>query len=160
MGLEPLDVDALQALVRDRRARDGISLRTAAEQSDVPFNTLARVERGHLPDLANFRRIVNWLGVPADRFFSPERTRDESTPEAIAHHLLRDPDLSPQAAAQIASLVRDLYRNLVQPRAGRVHLRAASTFAPEAATELASLLARIQQELEAQGPRHDSAPRI
>jgi len=160
LGLEPLDVDALQALVRDRRARDGISLRTAAEQSDVPFNTLARVERGHLPDLANFRRIVNWLGVPAERFFAPDRTRDESTPEAIAHHLLRDPDLTPQAAAQIASLVRDLYRNLVSPRAGRVHLRAANTFVPQAATELSSLLTRMQDELMAHRPEHDVAPRF
>jgi transcriptional regulator with XRE-family HTH domain len=155
-----LDVDALQAMVRQRRARDGISLRTAAEQSDVPFNTLARIERGHLPDLANFRRIVNWLGVPADRFFAPIRTRAESTPETIAHHLLQDPDLSPQAATQIAALVRDLYRNLVQPRSGRVHLRAAQTFVPQAATELASLLARMQHELEVGEPGSDSATRV
>ena len=149
MTLEPVDIDMLQTLVRQRRARDGLSLRAAAAEAEVPFNTLARVERGHLPDLANFRRIVNWLGVPAERFFAPERTRTESTPEVIAHHLLHDPDLTPQAAAQIASLVSNLYRNLVSPRAGRVHLRAASTFVPEAASALGAMLARMQDELAA-----------
>ena len=39
-------------------ARTRPRLRAAAGQSGVPFNTLARVEKGDLPDLANFRRIV------------------------------------------------------------------------------------------------------
>jgi transcriptional regulator with XRE-family HTH domain len=145
--LDPVDLDALRVLVRRRREQDGLSLRAAAAEAEVPFNTLARVERGHLPDLANFRRIVNWIGVPPERFFSPERVRADSTPDAIAHHLLRDPDLTTQAATQIASLVNDLYRNLVSPRLGRVHLRAASTFKPEASASLADLLARMQDEL-------------
>src|SRR4051812_6665104 len=58
---EPIDIKALGLLVRNERERRGrLSLRAAAEQADVPFNTLARVEKGDLPDLANFRRIVAW----------------------------------------------------------------------------------------------------
>ena len=151
MTLEPVDIDVLQTMVREYRTRLGLSLRAAAAEAEVPFNTLARVERGQLPDLANFRRIVNWLGVPAERFFAPPRLRAESTPEAIAHHLMGDPNLSPQAAERIAALVSDLYRNLVSQGPARVHLRAATTFVPEAATALGTMLARMQDQLSAGG---------
>ena len=65
---EPLQIEQLGALVAGRREKDGLNLREAAELAGVSFNTLSRVERGHTPDLNSFRKIVDWLGVPADRF--------------------------------------------------------------------------------------------
>jgi transcriptional regulator with XRE-family HTH domain len=145
---EPVDIDQLQELVMSERKRRGLSLRAAAAQADVPFNTLARVEKGHLPDLANFRRIVEWLGLPPERFFQPSRVRTEDTPEVIAHHLARDPNLSTAAAEKIAGLVRELYASLAMTdRSVKVHLRAASTFTPEASRLLGELLDEIQRKL-------------
>jgi transcriptional regulator with XRE-family HTH domain len=145
---EPVDIDQLQELVMSERKRRGLSLRAAAAQADVPFNTLARVEKGHLPDLANFRRIVEWLGLPPERFFQPSRVRTEDTPEVIAHHLARDPNLSATAAQKIAGLVRELYTSLaVTDRSVKVHLRAAGTFTPEASRLLSELLDDIQRKL-------------
>jgi transcriptional regulator with XRE-family HTH domain len=150
---QPIDVGQLKDLVRAHRARLGLSLRVAAEQADVPFNTLARVEKGHLPDLANFRRIVAWLGVDPERFFQPPRLRTESTPELIAQHLARDPNLSPVAAERIAGLVAELYDSLAhRDRTTRVHLRVAPAFTPDAARALAALLENIQAELTARYP--------
>lgn len=144
----PVDIDALRVLVAEQRRQRGLSLRAASQQSEVPFNTLARVEKGHIPDLANFRRIVEWLGLPPERFFQPSRQRLESTPDAVAHHLARDPYLMPDAAEHIATLVRDLYRALANPpQQGKVHLRAAGTFVPEAANLLADMLGQMQQQL-------------
>jgi len=140
----------LGLLVRKERERRGrLSLRAAAEQADVPFNTLARVEKGDLPDLANFRRIVAWLGLPPERFFQPPQIRTENTPDVIAYHLARDPNLTDAAAAEkIAGLVRELYANLAAVDRGvRIRLRAATTFAPEAARKLGDLLDQIQQKL-------------
>lgn len=145
---QPLEIEALQELVRAHRARAGLSLRMAAQEADVPFNTLARVEKGHLPDLANFRRIVDWLGVDPERFFRPQRIRTENTVDAIAHHLARDPNLSAAAAERIAGLVQELYQNLAWREVGtRVHLRAASTFTPDAASKLGDVLEAMQKEL-------------
>lgn len=145
---EPLDIEILQTLVSDHRKQRGLSLRAAAEQCDVPFNTLARVEKGHLPDLANFRRIVVWLGLSPERFFQPPRIRTENTPEVIAHHLSRDPNLTQAAADKIAGLVSELYASLVSTDRGvRVHLRAATTFTPQAARMLGDLLEVMQQKL-------------
>jgi transcriptional regulator with XRE-family HTH domain len=151
---DPVDIETLRTLVRKNREKRGLSLREAAAQADVPFNTLARVEKGHLPDLANFRRIVEWLGLPPERFFQPPRIRTETTPEVIAYHLSRDPNLTDAAAEQIAVLVRELYANLVKADRGvRVHLRVAPTFAPEASRMLGDLLQQMQQALVSRAPR-------
>ena len=145
---DPVDIETLQTRIKQQRKELGLSLRAAAEQAEVPFNTLARVEKGHLPDLANFRRIVLWLGLNPEQFFQPPRVRTENTPDLIAHHLMRDPNLSDAAADKIASLVRDLYSNLARPQRGaQVHLRAASTFVPAAATLLGDLLETMQHKL-------------
>src|SRR5690242_6815282 len=147
---EPVDIDALKVRVRQHRQDLGLSLRAAAAQSDVPFNTLARVEKGDLPDLANFRRIVEWLGLPPELFFQPTRIRTENTPDLIAHHLCRDPNLTDQAARHIAGLVRELYSSLARPpRQTRIRLRAAPTFKPEASQLLGELLEVMQDKLTA-----------
>lgn len=145
---EPVDMDALRTLVQQQRTQRGLSLRAAAAEAEIPFNTLARIEKGHLPDLANFRRIVAWLGLPPERFFEPPRVRTESTPEVIAYHLSRDPNLSEAAADRIAGLVRDLYGSLAsRDRTVQVHLRAAATFTPEAGRKLGDLLETMQSKL-------------
>ncbi|MFC0433395.1 XRE family transcriptional regulator [Kutzneria buriramensis] len=148
---EPVDIESLARLVKEERLRRGrLSLRAAAEQAEVPFNTLARVEKGDLPDLGNFRRIVHWLGLPPERFFAPPQVRAETTPDVIAHHLARDPNLTAAAADKIASLVRDLYTTLADnSESVRVHLRAAQTFRPPAARKLANLLESMQASLDA-----------
>ena len=153
---DPVDIDTLRTRVRERREEFGLSLRAAAGQSGVPFNTLARVEKGDLPDLANFRRIVEWLGLPPEMFFQPPRLRTENTPEIIAHHLRRDPNLTDEAAGHIAGLVRELYTSLARPpEAVRVRLRAAPTFKPEASRQLGELLQDMQDRLTAGGPGAD-----
>jgi transcriptional regulator with XRE-family HTH domain len=147
---EPVDISILKTRVKEHRDRLGLSLRAAAADCDVPFNTLARVEKGHLPDLANFRRIVAWLGLAPEQFFQPPKIRTESTPEIIAHHLSRDPNLSDAAAERIAALVRELYNSLAVPtREVQVRLRAAPTFKPEASRLLGELLGAMQVKLTA-----------
>jgi transcriptional regulator with XRE-family HTH domain len=146
---EPVDIEQLQTLVKAHRERLGLSLRAAAEQADVPFNTLARVEKGHLPDLANFRRIVLWLGLAPERFFQPPMFRVENTPEIIASQLAQDPNLTAAAAETIADVVRELYGTLAaKDRDVAVHLRAAKTFTPDAARLLGQILQEMQDALE------------
>ena len=157
---EPLQIDQLGAMVSDRRAKDGLNLREAADLAGVSFNTLSRVERGQTPDLNSFRKIVDWLGVPADRFFAPVRRRAESTPDVVEQHLLADPALPEGSARKIAGIVADLYRVLArQENQLAVHLRAAPTFQPPAGDLLAGILDDLQTALIAE---EDSgrAPRV
>lgn len=146
--MEPIDIDELGSRVAEQRRHLGLSLRVAAEQADVPFNTLARVEKGYLPDLANFKRIVEWLGLDPALFFTPSQQRYESTTDQIKYHLRHDPHLTDEAAERIAGLVESLYSSLATPRGeAEIHLRAHATFKPEAAQRLGEIIQRMQDKL-------------
>lgn len=148
---EYFSLEDLGPLVASERKRRGLSLRDAAEDVEVPFNTLARVEKGHLPDLAKFKRLVEWVGADVSQFFE-RRDQVVSTPELVAQHLRKDPGLSGEAADHIASLVTDLYVALARPRqVTAAHLRAARTLKPEASQKLGSLLADLQEAVQGRG---------
>ena len=138
----------LGAMLRTRRHEHRLSLRDLAVKIGVSLNTLSRVERGHVPDLKNFQRLVEWLDVPADSFFvaAPD---PPPTPEVIARHLRSDRLLSADAAAQIAELVEEMYHKLVEDRRPlSVHLRSAKTFTPAAGALLTEILREMHDELD------------
>ena len=151
--LELSDLGGLVAAERERRA---LSLRDAAADIGIPFNTLARVERGHVPDLPKFKRLVDWCGADITQFFELQE-KTTATTDTIAEHLLMDPNLPSGAAEQIAGIVRELYQALAKPkRVSAVHLRAARTFRPEAARALGEILGDLHEALlkeDANGPQ-------
>jgi transcriptional regulator with XRE-family HTH domain len=142
------DTADLGAVLRARRREKHLSLRDLHEITGVSVNTLSRVERGHIPDLKNFRRIVDWLDEPAERFLEP--AGDSSTPEVIARHLRADRQLTHEAASELARMVEEMYRELVAQRPTlSLHLRSAKTFTPGAGALLADILGEMQSNLEA-----------
>lgn len=151
--LELSDLGNLVAAERDRR---GLSLRDAAADVGMPFNTLARVEKGHVPDLPKFKRLVDWCGADITDFFELQQ-KTTATTDAIADHLQMDPNLPTGAAEQIAGIVRELYQALAKPQQlSAAHLRAARTFRPEAARALGEILGELHQALleeDAHGPQ-------
>lgn len=137
---------ALGLSLRAERRRRGISLRDLADETGVSFNTLSRVERGHLPDLTNYERITKWLGAPGIDFFYTQD--DVSTTNIIAKHLYADTRLGEEQANQLLLLIRDMYAKLATPEpAFAVHLRSGQTFVPEVGTKLASALADMHATL-------------
>ena len=140
MNDDRLDLAELGKLVAAERSRRGLSLREAAADVGIPFNTLARVEKGHVPDLPKFKRLVEWCGADITQFFSPHE-RAIATPEIIARHLRADRNLTVEAAERISEIVAELYGVLAQPEeVVAAHLRAAKTFRPDAAQALGELL--------------------
>lgn len=140
--------EELGPLIVQRRSELGLSVRQASAQSKVPAATFSRIEQGRTPDLATFGKLVEWLGLPPERFFrTTERT--DSTPDIIGEHLRLDPSLSSEDAGQIADLVRTMYERLRgQEQRLAVHLRAAKTFDPQAMRLLADLLGDMQSALD------------
>ena len=130
----------LGAMLRTRRREQRLSLRDLAAEIGVSLNTLSRVERGHVPDLRNFQRIIDWLDVPAESVLAAEADL-AATPEVIARHLRSDRLLSDEAATRIAKIVEEMYHELVGNRRPlEVHLRSAKTFTPAAGALLAEIL--------------------
>lgn len=144
------EIANLGAILRARRREKHLSLRDLHELTGVSVNTLSRVERGHVPDLKNFRLIVDWLELPAERFL--EGAGEASTPEVIARHLRADRRLPEEAAQRIVKIVEEMYHNLIgeQPSLS-LHLRSAKTFTPGASTLLADILGEMQSNLQADG---------
>lgn len=101
-----------------------------------------------MPDLDTFRRLVAWIGVAPETFFTPVEAVS-STPAVIAEHLHADPALPPEAAEKIADFVNEMYATLARrDERVAVHLRAAKTFTPPALNALTSILDDLQQGLE------------
>ena len=146
MNAGKLELSDLGRLVLAERSRTGMSLREAALAIGIPFNTLARVEKGHVPDLPKFKRLVEWCGADIRQFFEIQE-RATATSDVIAEHLRADRNLPPEAAERIAGIVGDLYEALVRPQVAAVHLRAAKTFRPDAAHVLGALLSDMNQAL-------------
>lgn len=147
-----LTLGDLGRLVRSERLRHGMSLRDAASATGIPFNTLARVEKGHVPDLQKFKRLVEWCGVDINLFFETQE-RPVATTDLIAEHLKADSNLSDEAAEKISGIVSELYRALARPQEiDVVHLRAAKTFRPEASRALGELLDDMYQVLAGKMP--------
>ena len=141
------DLGDLGRLVAAERKRRGMSLREAADTVGIPFNTLARVEKGHVPDLPKFKRLVEWCGADIADFFEPHEKATVTT-DVIAEHLRLDRNLPPDAADRIAGIVKELYEALARPeRVSAVHLRAAKTFRPDAANALGELVDDLHKAL-------------
>lgn len=146
---EILKPEDLSKFLKNQRDTRGIGLRTAAQEAGVSFNTLARVERGHVPDIETFGRLAAWVGrSPAD-FLGQARIRSDSTPDQIEISLRGDPALSPEAAQRISGIVREFYDQLAKPGEVAIacHLRAASTFSPEASELFSELLSEMHEAL-------------
>ena len=147
MNAGKLELSDLGRLVLAERNRRGISLREAALAIGIPFNTLARVEKGHVLDLPKFKRLVEWCGADIKQFFEIQE-KATATSDVIAEHLRADRNLPPEAAERIAGIVGDLYQALARPQeVAAVHLRAAKTFRPDAARTLGALLSDLNQTL-------------
>lgn len=144
----PEPIESLGPILKARRRERRLSLRDLADQIGVSFNTLSRVERGHVPDLKTYERIVDWLDMPAGAFLRSEA----STTGAITRRLRSDASLSDEAAAKIADVVEEMYSRLVadQPSVA-VHLRSAQTFTPKAGALMADVLGDMQRKLLAGG---------
>jgi transcriptional regulator with XRE-family HTH domain len=126
-----------------------MSLRDAADQVGISFNTLARIEKGRVPDVATFQRLAEWIGISPGEFFRPQQPRSQSTPGVIAAHLTADPALSDEAAGRIAAIVDELYGALARRDATMaVHLRSGRALPADAAVRLADIVVSMQHALE------------
>ena len=142
-----LELSDLGPLVLAERNRRGLSLREAALATGIPFNTLARVEKGHVPDLPKFKRLVEWCGADITQFFEAQE-KATATTDIIAEHLRADSSLPSGAADQIAGIVNELYQALARPQEiVAVHLRAAKTFRQDAARVIGVLLKDMNEAL-------------
>ncbi len=154
-GMSDLHTPQLGDTLKAERRKRRLSLREVSYETGISVNTLSRVERGYLPDLKNYQRLVEWLGVPADTFLETSRPESPAgTLDLVARHFRSDPSLTAEAAEKLTSLVHDMYNKLASERPRlAVHMRSAKTFTPAAGALLADILNDMQAALETEETR-------
>ena len=86
--------------VREKRGEKGV--RAAAKEIGISHATLSRVERGFMPDLANYRRICRWLGVDVDTVVGTTETPTNSMARV---HFRKRPTVSAETARNLAQMI-------------------------------------------------------
>ncbi|MBF6138094.1 helix-turn-helix transcriptional regulator [Nocardia otitidiscaviarum] len=74
-----VDVAVLRTALDVARQARGLSWRDLAAQAGVSASTLTRLSKGHRPDVDGFAALVQWIGVPAERFMPGNP--DQQAPE-------------------------------------------------------------------------------
>lgn len=117
-----IDTAALGRELKARRDRTGESLDDVSRAINTSKSTLSRIERGlGSPDANTVTALTNWLNLPLDRVMQDDTRRrpvtyypDESTPDIVKAHLIRDPTLTPEAAEALAELFSVAYYQFVK----------------------------------------------
>ena len=107
-----LDRERLATYIRNKMANEKLSLRKAAELAKCSPATFSRILGGqddeYMPDTATLGAIMKWLNRDLSDFESSKRPATK-TLEEVAVHLHALPDLAPEDARFIMSVVQLLY---------------------------------------------------
>jgi transcriptional regulator with XRE-family HTH domain len=107
-----LDRERLATYVRTKMANEKLSLRKAAELAKCSPATFSRILGGqdeeYTPDTATLNAIAQWLNKDLSDFETSKRPTTH-TLEEVAVHLHALPDLEPEDAQFIMSVVQLLY---------------------------------------------------
>jgi transcriptional regulator with XRE-family HTH domain len=95
-----MPLEDLGRLVLEKRSKLGLGIRGAAKEIGISHATLARVEKGFLPDLENYEKIRRWLGVQEE--FVTSKTASTNAPQV---HFRRKKTATPATAAALARMI-------------------------------------------------------
>jgi transcriptional regulator with XRE-family HTH domain len=95
-----MPLEDLGRLVLDKRSECGLGIRAAAREVGISHATLARVEKGFLPDLENYEKIRRWLGIQEGNLTT--KTETSNIPQV---HFRREKTASPATAAALARMI-------------------------------------------------------
>jgi transcriptional regulator with XRE-family HTH domain len=95
-----MPLEDLGRLILAKRNASGLGIRAAAREVGISHGTLARVEKGFLPDLENYEKICRWLGI------REEAVPTQSTaPDIPQVHLRREKTATANTAAALARMI-------------------------------------------------------
>ena len=103
-------LESLGSLISEKRGKTG--LRATAAAIGVSPATLSRIENGHLPDLANFRRICGWLEIdPAAVLGFDTESMDRPV---VSVHFRKTQTMSLQTGSALAEMIQAAHAELIR----------------------------------------------
>jgi transcriptional regulator with XRE-family HTH domain len=112
-GMAGLDRERLATYIRNKMALEKLSLRRAAELagcSPATFSRILGAEDEYMPDVATLNAIARWLRKDLSDF-EPAKLESPKSLADVAVHLHALPDLKPDDAKFIMSVVQLLYED-------------------------------------------------
>jgi transcriptional regulator with XRE-family HTH domain len=95
-----MPLEDLGRLVLEKRTKVGLGIRGAAREIGLSHATLARVEKGFLPDLENYEKVRRWLGLQDEKV-----TPKTDTTNVAQVHFRREKTATPTTAAALARMI-------------------------------------------------------
>ena len=95
-----MPLEDLGRLVLSKRTERELGIRAAAREVGISHATLARVEKGFLPDLENYEKIRRWLGIAAETVAT--QVAASSSPQV---HFRREKTATADTAAALARMI-------------------------------------------------------
>lgn len=95
-----MPLEDIGRLILEKRTKLGLGIRAAARAVGISHATLARVEKGFLPDLENYEKIRQWLGVQQETVMT--QTESVGIPQV---HFRREKTATPATAAALARMI-------------------------------------------------------
>ncbi len=117
MATGKFDGDAFFAALDGHRAARRLTWKKVAEQAQVPASTLTRMSQGRRPDVDSLAALSAWSGLKVEDFTRGEGSeRQQAEPLAqITAHLRADPNLSPEGAKMLVTLIKTAYEQFRKP---------------------------------------------
>jgi transcriptional regulator with XRE-family HTH domain len=95
-----MPLEDMGRLILAKRNELGLGIRAAAREVGISHATLARVEKGFLPDLENYEKIRRWLGIGEEAV--PAKSATANTPHV---HFRRKKTATAETAAALARMI-------------------------------------------------------
>jgi transcriptional regulator with XRE-family HTH domain len=95
-----MPLEDLGRLILAKRNELGLSVRAAAREVGISHATLARVEKGFLPDLENYEKIRRWLGIQEQGAMVEQNSK-----HAPQVHFRREKTATKETAAALARMI-------------------------------------------------------
>jgi transcriptional regulator with XRE-family HTH domain len=95
-----MPLEDIGRLILEKRNKLGLGIRGAAREVGISHATLARVEKGFLPDLENYEKIRHWLGIEQESVVT-----DRNNPTVPQVHFRREKTTTPETAAALARMI-------------------------------------------------------
>lgn len=108
-------------LTKQKRDRENLTLRDAADQIGVNASTLSRCENfKHELDADSLAKVAKWLGVPLERLQGDKfiYLEGEPLPQIVDVLIHRDNFLTADAKRTLSTLFRNAYGPLAQHQEG------------------------------------------
>jgi transcriptional regulator with XRE-family HTH domain len=115
-----VDVEALYGALNDKRNKEEISWRMLAKDLDLSPSTFTRMAQGQRPDIDTFTTLLQWLGMPAEKYTrvegeSPRASNTEDEPLVEITTLLRSSkSIKRDQAEALNNIIAAAFKSIVK----------------------------------------------